>query len=196
MYDFNDADPQRQFDVIPADTIVTLQIKVKPGHAAEGDWLTRAKDGKSEGLDLEYTIVDPEKYAKRKVFERLTLQGTAEGHKEAKRISETKIRAILESARGIRPDDKSEAATAARRIDNYGELNGMRFIARLGVEPPQNNYAAKNKIAEVITPERQDWKRVEQPAKSASPTPSSAPAKPASTPAMIERPEWARPHQP
>jgi len=79
----------------------------------------------------------------------------------------------------------------ARRITNYGELDGMRFIARLGVEPARNGYAAKNRVAEVITPERTDWQRVEQPAKSATPTPSVATAKPASTPATIARPKWA-----
>src|SRR5262249_62262211 len=99
MEDFNNADPQRPFDLIPADTIVSLHIKVRPGNAGEGGWLTRSQNGASEGLDLEYTVVDGT-YAKRKVFERLTLHGTTEGHDEAARISQSKIRAMLESARG------------------------------------------------------------------------------------------------
>jgi hypothetical protein len=189
MQDFNDAGPQRFFEVIPANTVVTVQITVRPGNAGDGGWLTRSQNCASEGLDLEYTVVDG-RYAKRKIFERLTLHGTTEGHGEAARISQSKIRAILESARGIRPDDKGEAAIEARRITNYGELDGMRFIARLGVEPARNGYAAKNRVAEVLTPERKDWHRVEQPAKSTASTPST-PAKPASTPAKIERPKWA-----
>jgi hypothetical protein len=189
MEDFNNADPQRQFDVIPADTIVTLQIKVRPGNAGEGGLLTPSKDGSSEGLDLEYTVVDG-KYAKRKLFERLTLQGLTQGHAEAARISQSKIRAILECVRGIRPDDKSESATQARRITGYGELDGMRFIGRVGVEPPRNGYPTKNRIVEVLTPERKDWHHVEQVAKPTA-TPATT-ARPASTPTAIDRPAWAR----
>jgi hypothetical protein len=190
MHDFNNADPQ--LDVIPANTIVTLQIKVRAGNAGEDGWLTQAHDGVSEGLDLEYTVVDSadKKYVKRKFRERLTLHGPTDGHAEAARISQSKIRAILESARGIRPDDKSEAAVQARRLTHYGELEQMRFRARLGVEPPRNGYPAKNKISEIITPERKSWERVEQPAESAA-TPSTS-AKPASTPAPLARPQWGR----
>ena len=39
------------------------------------------------------------------------------------------------------------------------ELN--RFIARLGVQPPKDAYPAKNTIGEIITPERQGWKKPE-----------------------------------
>ena len=92
--------------------------------------------------------------------------------------------------RGVRPDDNSDTAAQARRIENFGELNGMRFMARLGIQPANNSYAAQNRIAEVITPDRKNYQRVEQPAKSASPSPLAT-AKSASTPAQIERPGWA-----
>jgi hypothetical protein len=106
MQDFNDAGPQRLFDVIPANTVVTVQITVRPGNAGDGGWLRRSRDGGSEGLDLELAVVDGE-YARRKLWLWLTLGGTTAGHAEAARISREKLRAILESARGIRPDDKS-----------------------------------------------------------------------------------------
>jgi hypothetical protein len=194
MQDFNDAGPQRLFDVIPANTVATLQITVRAGSAGDGGWLRRSKDGGSEGLDLEFAVVHGE-YAKRKLWTLLTLGGTTNGHAEAARISREKIRAILESARGIRPDDKSEAAAEGRRIANYGELNNMRFIGRIGVEPARNSFKAKNTLDEVITPDRTDWHHVEQvaveQAVKESTAPSTAAAKPASTPAKIERPRWA-----
>jgi hypothetical protein len=189
MQDFNDAGQQRLFDVIPANTIATVQISVRAGNAGEDGWLRRSKDGTSEALDLELTVVDGE-YARRKLWALLTLKGTTDGHAEAGRISREKIRAILESARGIRPDDKSEAAVQARRITSWGELNHMRFIARLGIEPAKGTFKAKNTIEEVITPDRRDWQRIEQPAKQAAS--ASIVAKPASTPAPIARPQWGR----
>jgi hypothetical protein len=193
MQDFNQADKQRSFDVIPAGTIAVLQINVRPGHAGEDGNLRRSKDGTSEGLDVEFTVVGGE-HTKRKFWTLFTLGGTTDGHAKAAQISGSKIRAILESARGV-PDDTSEAAAQARRIANYGELDGLRFIARIGLQPPQNGFKAKNTLDEVITPDRTEWTAVEQvqaakesastAAKPSVPAPASAPA------TKIERPSWA-----
>ena len=182
-HDFNAAEPQRSFDVIPDGTIATVRMTVRPGSAGEGGWLRRSKDGESEALDCEFVVLDGP-YAKRKFWSLFTVGGTAPGHTEAANISAGKLRAILESARGIKPDDKSDAAKQARRIGSYGDLNGLSFIARIGVEPPQTGYKAKNRLDHVVTPDEKAWKPVKQ-------EPVATPAKPASTPAKIERPQWA-----
>src|SRR6516225_10848993 len=182
-YDFNDADTQRNFDVIPHGTIATVRMTVRPGSAGEDGWLRRSKDGNSEMLDCEFVVLDGP-FAKRKFWMLFTVDGTTQGHAEAAKISASKLRAILESARGIRPDDKSDTATQARRIGSYGDLNGLSFIARVGVEPPQNGYKAKNRLDHVVTPDEKAWHPVTQ-------EPVATPAKPASSPAKIERPQWA-----
>jgi len=182
-YDFNDADTQRNFDVIPNGTIATVRMTVRPGSAGEDGWLRRSKDGNSEMLDCEFVVLDGP-FAKRKFWMLFTVDGTTQGHAEAAKISASKLRAILESARGIRPDDKSDTATQARRIGSYGDLNGLSFIARVGVEPPQNGYKAKNRLDHVVTPDEKAWHPVTQ-------EPVATPAKPASSPAKIERPQWA-----
>jgi hypothetical protein len=191
-FDFNDAGEQKNFDVIPANTICTLQLTVRPGGAADDGWLKRSADGASEGLDVEFTVVDGQ-YAKRKVWQLFTVRGTTPGHATAGEISRNTLRAILESARGVRPDDKSEAAQAARKTGGWADFDGLRFIARLGVRPPQGNYPAKNSILEVITPERQAWRKVEQIARptgsNGAAAPPSAPAQPAAN--AIARPQWA-----
>ena len=182
-YDFNDADTQRNFDVIPHGTIATVRMTVRPGSAGEGGWLRRSKDGGSEALDCEFVVLDGP-FAKRKFWTLFTIAGTTPGHGEAANISAGKLRAMLESARGIKPDDTSDAAKQARRIGSYGDLNGLSFIARVGVEPPQNGYKAKNRLDHVVTPDEKAWKPVQQ-------EPVATPAKPASSPAKIERPQWA-----
>jgi hypothetical protein len=186
-YDFNDADTQRNFDVIPDGTNATVRMKVRPGNAGEGGWLRRSKDGLSEALDCEFVVLDG-KFAKRKFWTLLTVSGTTEGHKEAAYISGARIRAMLESARGIRPDDKSDAAKVARQITSYGELDSLKFIARIGVEPARNGYKAKNTLDFVITPDLTQWHAVAQDPKPAA-SPTAAP--PANGPAKIERPKWA-----
>jgi hypothetical protein len=67
----------------------------------------------------------------------------------------------------------------------------LRFVVRVGVEPAKNDFAARNTIREVITPERQAWKKPEQIDRDltgkppAGATTQSAPAN------TIARPQWA-----
>jgi len=187
--DFNTAGEQRSLDVIPANTICTLQMTVRPGGAGDGGWLRRANNGGSEGLDCVFVVVD-EPYAKRKVWQLFTLNGTTKGHADAGEISRNTLRRVLESARGIRANDTSAAAQAARKVSGWADFNNLRFVARIGVRPPQDGYAAKNTIAEVITPDRQAWKQPEQ-----IPGPSTnggtAPMPNAQPTNAIARPQWA-----
>jgi hypothetical protein len=191
--DFNIAGPQRSFETIPAGTICEVQLNIKAGGAGSDGWLTRAADGNSEHLYCEYVIIGSTdaKYDKRKVWERLTVEGTTAKHAEARDISWQKIRAMIESARGIRPDDKSETAKAARKTNGYAALDGLRFVVRLGIEPARDGYAAKNTIAEVVTPEQQNWRQVAQISATAAAVPNAT-APPTTPPAgAIARPQWA-----
>ena len=185
--DFNEAGAQREFDLIPADTIVTLAIKVRGGGAGADGALTRSKDGHSEGLDLEFTVCEGP-YVRRKVFTRLTLQGETEGHAEARRISDTVLKAILESARGVKPDDQSEAAKQQRRLASYLELDGLKFIGRIGIVPAKNGYDAKNKLASVVTPDMKAWVKPEQ---GVAPAAAAKPSQPASRGGLV-RPQWSK----
>jgi hypothetical protein len=183
--DFNDAETQR--NVIPDGTIASVRMTVRPGSVGTGGWLRRSKDGNSEALDCEFVVLDGP-FAKRKFWTLFTVDGTNQGHAEAAKISESKLRAILESARGIKPGDKSDAAKEARRIKSYGDLNGLTFVARIGVEPPQNGYKAKNRLDHVVTPDEKAWHPAAQEPVAARP---AEPAEHASTPAKINRPDWA-----
>jgi hypothetical protein len=185
MFDFNSAETQRE--LIPPDTVAVIQMNIKPGDAGEGKWLKTSKEGTSRGLDCEYIIFNG-KYAKRKFWSRLTLEGQSDGHKDARDISRRTLRAILESARGIQPDDQSDDAKKARMAD-YADFDGIRFIGRIGVEAAKNGYAAKNTLLEVITPDREHWHAVEQVVKSAE-----RPTQPTATEPTqaIVRPGWAK----
>ena len=190
-FDFNDDGEQRSFDVIPANTIVVLQMTIRPGGAGDDGWLKRAGDGNSEGLDCEFVVANDGPYVKRKLWQWFTLRGTTEGHAEAGKISRETLKAILESARGIKPNDKSEAAQNARKPSGWADFDQLRFVARLGVRPPRDGYAAKNIILQVITPDRQEWRKPEQ--ISVKPTNSAAPSAPTTPPAgAIGRPQWGR----
>jgi hypothetical protein len=162
--DFNSAPEQRSGDLIPDGTIAPCHLTIRPGNAGEGGWLKRSKAGDSMALDCELTVTEGP-HAKRKFWSLFTVEGTTEGHAKAGEISASRIRAILESAYGIRPDDESDNAKQRRRITSWGDLNDIRFIARIGIEKGNDGYKDKNTLAEVITPDRKMWAKVEQPAK-------------------------------
>ena len=161
--DFNNAEQQREGGRIPEGTIAPVHMTVRPGNSGEGGWLKRSKSGESMALDVEFTIVEGP-FAKRKFWGLFTLEGTTEGHQKAADISASRLRAILESARGIRPDDESEPAKAGRRMNGWGDFDGIRFIAKIGIEKAKegSGFKDKNSLEAAITPDRKAWVKVEQ----------------------------------
>jgi hypothetical protein len=169
--DFNNAEPQREGGLIPENTIAVCHMTIRPGGAGDGGWLKRSKDGSSLAIDAEFTIVEGP-FAKRKFWKLYTVQGATEGHAKAAEISTSQLRAILESARGIRPDDESEAAQQGRRLNAWGDLDGIRFIGKVGIEKGKDGYKDKNTLWAAVTPDKKDWVKVDQVAAA----PSLAPA--------------------
>jgi hypothetical protein len=184
-YDYNTAGEQRSFDVIPDSTIVVVEMNIRPGGAGESGLLKRTKKGDAEALDAELVVVEKE-HAKRKIWDFMIVSGTTDGHAQAADITFRKLRAIIESAKGIKPTDVSEAAKKARMAE-YADFDGMRFMCKLGVEPAHGEYKAKNILAEVITPDRKEWHPIEQKAK-----PTATATAPVSNVTPIAKLAWAQ----
>jgi hypothetical protein len=188
MFDFSNAPDPNGFDLVPAGTIAVVEIKIRPGDAGEDGILKRTKSGDAEGLDLELSLISG-KFAKRKFWVFLLFSGTTDGQKQMADRNHGLIKGILESARGIRPADVSETAKKARQIAGLHELNGMRFLAKVGIEPERNGYRAKNILDRVIRPDDKDWQPVEQ---NPSPSPVSPSGAAKEPDLLIQKPEWAK----
>jgi hypothetical protein len=192
-YDYSDAPAQRGDDLIPAGTIAALELVIRPGNAGDGGLLTRSRNGDCEMLDLEFVVIDGP-HAKRKVWERMVIDGITDGHAKAIEISRGRLRAILESARGVKPADLSPEARKARTAA-LDEFHGLKFVAKVGVEKgkPKNDgtgesYPDRNVLAGIITPDKKDWRQLEQtPAQQRLPL-AGEPA----APVPIVRPAWAQ----
>lgn len=189
-YDYSTA-PEQRSNLIPEGTVATLQSTIRPGGAGEGGLLTRSKDNACEMLDLEFVVVNGPQ-VKRKLWERMVINGVTDGHAKAAEISRGRLRAIIESARGIKPSDMGAEARKARTVE-LGDLDGLRFRAKIGVEKgrPKNdgsgeNYPDRNTIAMVITPDRKDWHAVEQ-----TPRPTGPIAGDTGAVVPIIKPAWA-----
>jgi len=183
--DFNTAPDQRTNDLIPDGTIANVHLTIRPGNAGEGGWLKRSKGGDSEALDCEFTVVDGQ-FAKRKFWSLFTVQGVTDGHQKASEISAGRLRAILESVHGIRPDDQSAEAVARRKLPTWADFDGLRFVAKIGIEKGKDGFKDKNSLAEVITPDRKAWVKVEQTKQQQAATPSAD-----LITANIKKPAWA-----
>ena len=158
--------------------------------------LKRSKDGACEMLDCEFTIAEGP-YKGRKFWEYWVLAGTTDGHAKSADINRGTLKAILDSALGLKPDDVSPQARAARTV-SLKQFEGMTFVGKIGVEKgkPKNDgtgesWPDKNILAAVITPDKKEWRPSEQPPPfngGGGGAPSSPPSSPA---APIGRPEWA-----
>ena len=165
-FDFNYAEPQRAMgDLIPENTVCLLVARVRPGGAGPGGWLKTAQSGASM-LDIEFTI-DGGDHDRRKLWENWVTDGSTDGHQKAAAITRSRIRALLESVHGISPVDNSEGAMTHRRIDHWGAIDGLKFCAKLGIEPGglrdktagpgSERYPDKNKIKAILTPADPDY---------------------------------------
>jgi len=189
-FDYTDAPSQ----LIP-DTIATVSAHIRPGGVGEDGMLKRSANGECEMIDFEFTVLDGA-YKGRKWWENRIITGTTDGQKQMAASNLGVLKAILDSALGLLPNDVSAEARAARTV-SVKWFDGKSFIAKIGQEKggpnkkDGGNYPDKNILAGVITKDKKEWHPVEQ----APPfngggagAPSSTPSAPA---APVERPNWA-----
>jgi hypothetical protein len=196
-YDYTDAPPPRDNDLIPHGTVATVMLHIRAGGVGEDGALRRSKDGACEMLDCEFVVVDGQ-YAKRKFWENLILEGTTDGHAKSADINRGTIKAILDSAFGLKPDDVSPQARAAR-TKSLGQLDGLTFMAKISIEKgrpkglnTKDCWPDKNILAGVITPEKREWRPVEQPPPfNGGNSGTASAAAPSSAVVPIARPGWA-----
>jgi hypothetical protein len=158
--DFNDAEAQHgAFDLIPKGTIVPLRMSIKPGghddHSqgwTEG-YATQSFDTGAVYLACEF-VVTGGPFAKRKMWSNIGLH-SAKGPTWGQ-MGRSFIRAALNSARKVNPQDNSPQASAARRINSFADLDGIEFIARVDVEK-DNKGDDRNVVKIAIEPDHKDY---------------------------------------
>ena len=195
-FNYSDAPPPRDFELIPHPTVATCILHINAGGVGEDGMLKRSKDGTCEMLACEFTVIDG-LYKGRKFWEYWVMVGTTDGHKQSVGWNQGMIKAIIDSALGLKPDDMGPQAYAARNL-SYKQLEGLTFIGKIGVEKgkPKNdnsgeNWPDKNILLGVITPDKKDWHPVEQPPPFNGGGAGAQAAAPASAAAPIARPGWA-----
>lgn len=207
--DFNDAQDQQSYDVIPKGTLARVRMTIKPGgfdspeHGWTGGYATQNDKTGSVYLNAEFVITEGE-YARRKVWSLIGLY-SPKGPEWAN-IGRAFVRAILNSARNLNPQDNGAQAVAARRIQGFADLDGIEFLAKIDIDQDQHGQP-KNTIKVAIQPDHKDYARLmgvtprqsatTSPAQPAAAVPQPAAgttgrAAPQASGSVSARPSWAQ----
>ena len=158
-FDFNDAEQQQSFDLMPRGTAAKVRMTIKPGAHDNpemgwtGGWASESFDTGAVYLSCEFVVLEGP-FAKRKVWTNIGLhspKGPTWGN-----MGRTFIRAALNSARNVLPADNSPQAQAARRIAGFGDLDGLEFAVRIDIEKDAKG-GEKNTIKAAIEPDHKDY---------------------------------------
>lgn len=200
--DFNGAETQdAAFDLIPANTLVKVTLSIRPGGTGPEGWLSQSRTSSALYLNTEAVVLEGP-HARRRIYTRIGFKGKSvneRGEDTYANRGRALIRGILESARGIKASDQSEVARTARMIRSLGDLNGLDFVAKVGVEKDRNNpdHAGRNVIKAAIGPEHAQYAAVMGAAPSAGKAVSAPPQTPPAqsthqAPSAGGAPFWAR----
>jgi hypothetical protein len=164
-----------------------LRVKLRNYHGV-GDGLSLAKNLRTSHADLELEVLDGE-FAGRRLWETVTLAvddspsspdmpldaETLKKYQTAVRIGKSKVRALIESAFAILPNDVSERGREFRKRD-VPQLDGLEFWGRVIVKKGTAGYSDKNALYYAVTPDMKEWPDV---GPSTQSRPSTAPSLPA-----------------
>jgi hypothetical protein len=160
--DFNDAEQQQSFDLIPKGTVAKVRMTIKPGGYDDpaqgwgGGYATQSFETGSVYLACEFVVLEGE-YVKRKLWSNVGLH-SPKGQAWAN-MGRSFLRAALNSARNVLPQDNSPQAAAARRIQGFHELDGIEFVARIDIEKDGRG-DLKNVVKLAVEPDQPDYARV------------------------------------
>ena len=157
--DFNDAESNTSFDIIPAGTVAPMMMTIRPGHEGHGGWETASQSSDVRYLSCEFVITEGQ-FAKRKFWQNMVVSGgktDENGNSKAAAITRSTLRGILESARRVKPNDESDEAKAKRIVSGYEDFSGIEFVGKIGIEKGSNGYADKNKLLAPVPVTSKDY---------------------------------------
>ena len=203
-YDMNDAELPRGSDLIPDGSFAKVTMTLRPGGVdGEGDadrgLLKAAKTPGSDVrmLDCEFTVSGGP-HVRRKFWQMFTVAGgkvDENGVSIGWKITKGTLRAMIDSALGLDPQDMSEAARGKRVLRGLADFNGITFAAKIKVEPASDpRYGDSNRLERVVLPNEPEWQRIMAgEAVPAQPSRATARAAQPAFPAANTTPAWGQP---
>jgi hypothetical protein len=155
MLDYNEVE-YMSVNLIPNQSICRAKIEVMKGGEGSNEWVTRSKNSGSTYLKCKFQIltingkaIEEDGLYNATIYNYIGISGNEWFVKKGKAT----IRAILESSANVSRTDSGEEAMEARRINDYGELNGREVEVRVGISRESSEeYQPRNVILEVLVP--------------------------------------------
>ena len=155
VFDFNEAEEQKEFvsGPVPAGSTVLVKVEIQRPSKAEyaakpGSYVCRTSKGLFT-LNCLFTV-QAGSYAGYHWYDNFMLPEGVQrveltaGQKEACRIAYSRMRAIIEAHRKIDPKDQSPRANAGRKLNDWMDLNGMVFPCRLGLKKEPRTFTRRD----------------------------------------------------
>jgi hypothetical protein len=164
----NEADNQDRA-IMPAGPY-WVKARIRPGQAGDDGLLRLAKNAHSLMLDLQLTVIDNDEWRGKQIFDLITcdlleydqsedplaippLKGTNLANLQTSvRMGRSKLKAMINSAYGLMPNDDSDQARAKRTIESFGAFDGLCFMAQVEVQPARDSFKERNVVDFIIEP--------------------------------------------
>ena len=156
---FNDAEDQMSYELIPHKTIAKVRLLLKKGNHVTKEWpdgwATKSKSGTCVYLASEFVILNGE-YENRKVWSNIGLH--SDNSEKYGEIGRSMIKAILNSAHGLHSKDKSPEAEKQRQIKSFVDLDNLQAVVEVTIN--DKGESPWNEIKTIITPDHAKYSQV------------------------------------
>jgi len=164
----NEADNQDRALMPPGPCWV--KARLRNGGFGADKLLRLAKNQFSLMLDFELTVIDDGEWRGKKIFDLVTCDLAEYDHSDplelppplvepqltnlqsSVRIGRSKLKAMVNSAYGLMPNDDSDQAQARRTIESYTVFNGLCFMVQVEVQPARDRFKERNVVDFIIEP--------------------------------------------
>lgn len=148
---FNDAEEQMSYELIPHKTIAKVRLLIKKGNHVTDEftdgYATLSKAGTSIYLACEFVILSGE-FEHRKVWSNIGLH--SDNSSKYGEIGRSTIKAILDSAHSLHPADRSPEAEKQRTIKSFADIHGLACLAEITINDKGDT--PRNEVKTFITP--------------------------------------------
>jgi hypothetical protein len=149
---FNDAEEQMFYGLIPHKTIAQVRLLLKKGNHITKEWpdgyATLSKSATCVYLACEFIVLSGE-YENRKIWSNIGLH--SDNSEKYGEIGRSTIKAILNSARSLHSKDKSPEAEKQRQIKSFADLDNLQVVAEITINDQGDK--PRNEIKTIITPD-------------------------------------------
>jgi len=153
---FNDAEDQKFYTLIPHRTIAKVVMLIKKGGYITKEfpdgYATKSDSTDSVYLACEFVVLSGE-YENRKIWSNIGLH--SDNSEKYGEIGRSMIKAILNSARGLHSKDKSPEAEKQRQIKSFADLDNLQVVAEITINDQGDQ--PRNEIKTIITPDHIEY---------------------------------------